>query len=88
MHYAALSSVRVYAAYAHPVTFGVISNFDVKLSVEGTSHHLPSEVQLARIRGIGKSTLITLTFHENEFSKDVLLDHVRHQVGNFRACPL
>lgn len=80
--------VRAYAPYAHPVTFGVISNVDIGISDEEIACHLRTEVRIVNIRRLGTSTKVKLTFHGAKLPEHILLGHVRHPVTPFRDRPL
>lgn len=80
--------VRAYQPLTQPATIGVIKNVDDGLPTEELCQHLRSEVRIAKLRRLGQSSTIMLTFLGDKPPAHVLLGHVRHPVFSFKERPI
>lgn len=88
MRYGLLSGYACFWHYYIPVTFGVSSNVDTKLSDEEIVHHMRSEVRLGKNRRLRKKDNDGAGYHETSFPGHFLLRHVCHRVPLLKATVL
>lgn len=80
--------VRAYQPLGHPAITGIIKNVDAGIQDEALPKHVRSTVRLVKMRRLGQSTVIKLTFYGDKLPEYVSLGHVRHQVFPFTERPI
>ncbi|XP_042150784.1 uncharacterized protein LOC121838540 [Ixodes scapularis] len=81
-------SVRAYQSLEGPTSIGVIKNVDAELSDPEILENLRSDGRIARVRRLGATGVVMLTFNCSPLPSFVLLGRVRQKVTEFKPRPI